>query len=164
MYLFRDAEVCYTEYRNVQSKGEVPVKKEKSCGARVVRRIGDTPQILLIKHNGGHWAFPKGHVEAGETEEQTALREVQEETGLLVKLDTRYREMVTFSPAPRTMKDVVYFAATVVSGTETPQLTEVSDVRWVAFEEAHRFITYDNDRRLFEKLCAFLNEYGILGQ
>lgn len=140
------------------------MRKEKSCGALVVRRGEASPEILLIKHNGGHWAFPKGHVEAGETETQTALREVQEETGLLVKLDTRYREMVTFSPAPRTMKDVVYFAATVVSGKETPQLTEVSDVRWVPFDEAHRFITYDNDRRLFEKLCAFVQEHDLLGQ
>ncbi len=138
------------------------MKKEKSCGALVVRRVSETPQILLIKHNGGHWAFPKGHVEAGETEEETALREVREETGLTVRLDTRYREMVTFSPAARTLKDVVYFAATVVSGTETPQLTEVSDVRWVAFDEAHRFITYDNDRRLFEKLRSFVQEHGLL--
>ena len=60
------------------------MRKEKSCGALVVRRGKNETEILLIKHNGGHWAFPKGHVEAGESEEQTALREVQEETGLTV--------------------------------------------------------------------------------
>ncbi len=139
------------------------MRKEKSCGALVVRRGEDQPQILLIKHNGGHWAFPKGHVEAGETEEQTALREVREETGLDVKLDTRYREMVTFSPAPRTMKDVVYFAATVVSGKERPQLSEVSDVRWVPFSEAERYITFDNDRHLFCKMRRFIDETHLLG-
>ncbi len=138
------------------------MRKEKSCGALVVRRGENEPQILLIKHNGGHWAFPKGHVEAGESEEQTALREVKEETGLTVKLDTRYREMVTFSPAPRTIKDVVYFAATVVSGTETPQLTEVSDVRWVPFSEAERYITFENDRHLFQKIQAFIREYAMI--
>lgn len=138
------------------------MRKEKSCGALVVRRGAESPEILLIKHNGGHWAFPKGHVEAGETEEETALREVQEETGLTVKLDTRYREMVTFSPAPRTMKDVVYFAATVLSGTETPQLTEVSDVRWVPFDEAHKFITFENDCHLFEKMREFTARYALL--
>ncbi len=140
------------------------MRKEKSCGALVVRRGRDESEILLIKHNGGHWAFPKGHVEAGETEEQTALREVQEETGLVVKLDTRYREMVTFSPAPRTMKDVIYFAATVVSGTETPQLSEVSDVRWVPFSKAERYITFENDRHLFHKMQAFVKEYHLLEQ
>ncbi len=138
------------------------MRKEKSCGALVVRRIGDEPEILLIKHNGGHWAFPKGHVEAGETEEETAYREVLEETGLKVKLDTRYREMVTFSPAPRTMKDVVYFAATVESGVETPQLSEVSDVRWVPFSEANRYITFENDRHLFETVQVFAVANGLI--
>lgn len=140
------------------------MRKEKSCGALVVRRGKDESEILLIKHNGGHWAFPKGHVEAGETEEQTALREVQEETGLVVKLDARYREMVTFSPAPRTMKDVIYFAATVVSGTETPQLSEVSDVRWVPFSKAERYITFENDRNLFHKMKSFVREHHLLDQ
>ena len=139
------------------------MRKEKSCGALVVRRGKDESEILLIKHNGGHWAFPKGHVEMNETEEQTALREVREETGLIVKLDTRYREMVTFSPAPRTMKDVVYFAATVVSGTETPQLSEVSDVRWVPFSKAERYITFENDRHLFHKMQEFIDDVCLLG-
>lgn len=138
------------------------MKKEKSCGALIVRRRDGKEEILLIKHNGGHWAFPKGHVEAGETEEETACREVLEETGLTVKLDTRYREMVTFSPAPGVMKDVIYFAATVISGVETPQLSEVSHVRWVAFEDACRYITYENDRRLFEKMRRFVTEYAIV--
>ncbi len=138
------------------------MKKEKSCGALIVRRVDKGNEILLIKHNGGHWAFPKGHVEAGETEEETACREVLEETGLTVKLDTRYREMVTFSPAPGVMKDVIYFAATVISGVETPQLSEVSHVRWVAFEDACRYITYENDRRLFEKMRRFVMEYAIV--
>ena len=140
------------------------MRKEKSCGALVVRSGAEEPEILLIKHNGGHWAFPKGHVENGETEPETALREVQEETGLLVKLDTRYREMVTFSPAPRTLKDVVYFAATVVSGTETPQLTEVSDVRWVAFSKAEQYITFENDRHLFRKMQQFIRDHHILDE
>lgn len=138
------------------------MRKEKSCGALVVRRGETENEILLIKHNGGHWAFPKGHVEEGESEEQTAYREVQEETGLNVKLDIRYREMVTFSPAPHTMKDVIYFAATVESGVETPQLTEVSEVRWVPFSEATQYITFENDRGLFEKMQAFVERYRIL--
>ena len=74
------------------------MKKEKSCGA-VVYRQGETGvEVLMIKHkNGGHWAFPKGHVEKKETEPETALREIKEETGLKVELDTGFREMVTYA-------------------------------------------------------------------
>ena len=57
--------------------------REKSCGALVYRKKQDKVELLLIKHrNGGHWSFPKGHVESGENEYQTALREIKEETGL----------------------------------------------------------------------------------
>ena len=55
--------------------------KEKSCGAIVYRKYHGNTEILLIKHiNSGHWSFPKGHVERGETEVQTAHREILEET------------------------------------------------------------------------------------
>ncbi len=138
------------------------MKKEKSCGALVVRRGREENEILLIKHRGGHWAFPKGHVEAGETEEETARREVEEETGLRVKLDTGYREMVTFSPAPKVLKDVVYFAATVVSGVETPQLSEVSDVLWVPFSKAEQYITFENDRHLFRSMIQYLQTHALI--
>ena len=77
------------------------MKKEKSCGAIVYRQRDSWVEVLLIRHkNGGHWAFPKGHVEKQETEEETALREIREETGLTVKLNTAFRHMVTYSPKP----------------------------------------------------------------
>ena len=61
---------------------------EKSCGAIVFRKFHGNIELLLIKHaNGGHWSFPKGHVEAGETEVETAIREIREETGIEVMID-----------------------------------------------------------------------------
>ena len=93
------------------------VKMEKSCGAVIWREQESLPHVLVLQHqNGGHWAFPKGHVEGKETEEQTALREIMEETGLKVKLDPGFRRVVTFSPKPGVMKDVVYFAARPIGG------------------------------------------------
>ena len=55
------------------------MKREKSCGALVVRKNGESYDLVLLRHRfGGHWSFPKGHVEAGENEQQTALREVRD--------------------------------------------------------------------------------------
>ena len=86
------------------------MKREKSCGAIVYRMVNEKPQILLIKHkNGGHWSFPKGHIELNETEQETALREIKEETGIDVVLDPSFRETVHYSPKKDTNKEVVYF-------------------------------------------------------
>ena len=60
---------------------------------------GGNTEILLIKHiKSGYWSFPKGHVENGETEEETAKREIKEETGIDVYIDSGFRETVTYSP------------------------------------------------------------------
>ena len=71
------------------------MKFEKSCGVIVYRRNQEHIDLLLVKNRyGGHWSFPKGHVEGNETEVQPALREVLEETGLEVRLQSGFRQMV----------------------------------------------------------------------
>ena len=125
------------------------MRKEKSCGALVVRRGGQEPEILLIKHNGGHWAFPKGHVEKGETEEETALREIMEETGLTVRLDNRYRQVVSYSPRKDVMKDVVYFVAHALSDCDgVAQEGEISQIKWVDMHSAVEYVSFDNDKKI----------------
>ena len=74
---------------------------EKSCGALVVRREGEQFYILMIRHKaGGHRSFPKGHMEAGESEYATALREVMEETSSRIAIISNFRETVSYSPSP----------------------------------------------------------------
>ena len=67
------------------------MQHEKSCGAVVFTRTDKGVKYLLIANLKGIYGFPKGHVEAGETEEQTALREIREETGLRVTLVPGFR-------------------------------------------------------------------------
>ena len=126
------------------------MRTEKSCGAVVFRNKNDNIQVLLIRHlNGGHWAFPKGHVEKGETEEQTALREVLEETGLAVELDNRYRQVVSYSPKKDVVKNVVYFVATASSDAATvAQEEEISQIVWVDMHKAADYVSFDNDKKV----------------
>lgn len=125
---------------------------EKSCGAIVYRRFHGNTEILLIKHvNSGHWSFPKGHVEEGESEEETALREIKEETGVDVLLDTSFRETVSYSPKKDTQKLVVYFIAKAKGYDFTPQEEEISEIRWIDISYAGAVLTYENDRAIVNK-------------
>lgn len=134
---------------------KLEIQLEKSCGAIIWREQEGVPQVLVIRHkNGGHWAFPKGHVEGRETEEQTAVREILEETGLKVKLDPRFRRVVTFSPKPRVMKDVVYFAAMPTGGKLRCQEAEVLDMRWLTMGQALKIITYETDKSVLRAFAA----------
>lgn len=134
------------------------MKKEKSCGALLTRVNDGKTEVLIIKHkNGGHWSFPKGHVEGEETEAETAIREIKEETGYDAEINENFREIVTFSPKKNVIKDVVYFTGNVLSGKEAAQEKEVLDIKWATMENAFKLLTYNNDQMLLKRLEEFLN-------
>lgn len=138
------------------------MSKEKSCGAIICHKHEGKIQILLLKHRlGGHWSFPKGHMEQGETERETALREIWEETGLNIRLLDNFREKVSYSPKPGVDKDVVYFLAYAEDPHTTMQEEEVSDIRWVKLSEAHKFITYHNDKMLLRQAKRYIYKNSI---
>ena len=133
------------------------MKKEKSCGAVVYRRGAQGLEILVEYMAKGHVSIPKGHVEPGETEEQTALREIWEETALRVRLDTDFRRVVSYSPAPGVEKDVVFFVAELSgSDTITAQECEVSRAVFLPAAQAMAAMTYASDRETIEAACAYL--------
>lgn len=117
---------------------------EKSCGAVIWRPTEQSHEYLLAQM-GRHWSFPKGHMEGAETEKETALREIQEETGLTVLLDTSFREVVRYSPKPGAIKDVVFFIAVPLSGTEHPQEGEINALGWFSYTDAQPLVTYATD-------------------
>lgn len=130
---------------------------EKSCGAIVYRKFHGNTEILLIKHiKSGYWSFPKGHMENGETEIQTAIREILEETSIDVFIDSGFREVVTYSPRKDTQKEVVYFVAKAKNYDFSPQLDEISDIRWVEIGQAVSQLTYDNDKLIVTKAKNFI--------
>ncbi len=123
---------------------------EKSCGGVIYRTVEGTREYFLLlnrKNNSkGHWGFPKGHVELGENEYETASREIFEETGLLVVFRGDMRIVTHYSPKPGVEKDVVYFVAMVRDNqTVKLQKEEVADYRWCTFSEAKQLLTFDQD-------------------
>lgn len=130
---------------------------EKSCGAIVYRKFHGNTEILLIRHiKSGYWSFPKGHVEAGETEVETAAREIKEETNVDVLIDPGFRETVAFSPRRDTTKTVVYFVGKALNTDTKPQVEEISEIKWVEIGQAISHLTYDNDKLIVNKAKAFI--------
>lgn len=131
---------------------------ERSCGAVVFTRAEDKIRYVIIESVEGICGFPKGHMEPGETEEETALREIREETGLEVKLIDGFRVMEEY-PLPRkpgTMKRVVFFLAQYDGQTPVRQETEVNAIRLLPFEEALACMQFENTRSVLRRADAFL--------
>ena len=130
------------------------MKREKSCGAVVI----DRDRVLIIKQTAGHTSVPKGHVEPGETEIETAKREILEETGIEVEIDDRFRMVETYSPKQGVMKDVIFFIAKPVGGELRAQEAEVESIRWLSFDAARRAITYSGARKILDAAVKFYQE------
>ena len=136
---------------------------EKSCGAVIFFDNSEGRKYLLLKHIEGHWDFPKGHVESGETEEQTALREVMEETGLSVSLMPWFRETMSYFYTRENQKfhkDVVFFIGKPDSD-KVVLSEEHTGFLWLSYEDALLKITFQNSREVLEKSEKFLNQGRI---
>ncbi|NLM43663.1 MAG: NUDIX domain-containing protein [Clostridiales bacterium] len=134
------------------------MKLEKSCGAIVYRRINNNIEFLAIKSNspGGHWGFPKGHVEEGETEEETSIREVYEETGLIIKLCKGFREYDKYQVSENTYKEVIFFIADAMDQNVVINEDEVVEYRWASFDEIYDILTYDSSKNILKKAKEFV--------
>lgn len=122
------------------------LRKEKSCGCIVI----DEGKVLLIKQTKGHWGLPKGHVEENETEKETALREVKEETNYDVEIVGDHRFVERYITDTGIDKEVVYFIAKKVGGDAEKQEAEVTDIKWCSFDEAIDTVTFDNMKELLK--------------
>lgn len=141
------------------------MKYEKSCGAVVYHKEQGKINLLLLRHNhGGHWSFPKGHVEQGENEYQTATREIKEETGLSVDFRDGFRHSVRYSPKQDVSKLVVYFLGETKSTDYKRQEEEISEIRWVDLNRAQDMVTFQNDKQLITKVKAYFGEDELATQ
>ncbi|WP_119015733.1 bis(5'-nucleosyl)-tetraphosphatase [Anaeroplasma bactoclasticum] len=124
------------------------MEREKSCGAVLYLMKEGKRFYLIEKMRLGHYSLVKGHVEGNETEEETALREIKEETNLDAKLDTSFRQVITYSPKVGVIKDVVFFVGEIVSLDVKAQEEEVNQILFLEFEDAINTLTYESDKEI----------------
>lgn len=121
---------------------------EKCCGCIVF----DGQRVLLVKQNNGQWGFPKGHVEHDEDEEETARREIQEETNLSIYIDTNKRYVMQYVTDKGKNKEVVLFVAKKVGGELVKQEDEVEELRWVDMYDVADMLTFEDARELYNNV------------
>lgn len=137
---------------------------ESSCGAVVFRREGEQKKFLLIRNKrSAHWGFPKGHIEPGESNEQTAIREVLEETGINIHILPGFKKSSEYTIQGRIEKSVSIFLAQTDDVEYTIQVEEIEECGWFSFAEAMKTLNYDNDKRILEQAGQYLSETRIGG-
>lgn len=144
---------------------------EKSVGVVACRKEAGRLLYLLLHYPSGHWDFPKGHVEKGETEEETLRRELQEETGIVdIRIVPDFRTAVYYWYKARgkererrikegrgifVIKKVVYYVAETSDSKVNISFEHIGH-RWLAFEEALKRITHQNSRKVLLASRKFL--------
>ena len=133
------------------------MQREKSCGAVVFHKNGDVA--------AGHWDFVKGNVEPNESEKDTVLRELQEETGIVAK-DTieGFRERIEYyyrRQGETIHKEVVFYL--IEAKTDEVKLSfEHIDFAWLTYQAIMEKLTFKNAKDVLQKARAFLQIHGII--
>ena len=108
---------------------------EKSCGVLPFRMENGKQEFLLVYEAFSKcWSIPKGHIEWGETDEETALRELMEETGLTAKLDINRKASIEYPISSYARKEVAFYLGEV-AGTPKVREGEIERFKWVTAEE-----------------------------
>ena len=136
---------------------------EYSCGAVVFSRIDGEPHYVLVRAKDqpiGCHGFPKGHMEPGETEEQTALREIYEEVGLRVRLLPGFRAVTEYALPypPDTRKRVVFFLAEYNGQETTVQESELAAITIAPWPQALELTEFADSKRILTEAHEFLSK------
>lgn len=130
---------------------------EKSCGVILYRNCLKEIEFLLVKSKeNGHWGFPKGHMEKYETEEQTAIREVFEETGLSVILLDGFRTKIEYQLTENIYKEVIFFIGVPLKEFVSIQYDEIEEFKWFKYEDINHVLTFKNSQQAIMEAKEFI--------
>lgn len=137
------------------------MKTEKSCGAVVFTRDGEDVKFVIIQSKEGYYGFPKGHMENGETELETALREIREETGLFVSIQEGFRtedshEFVKHEE--QRLKYIVYFLAEYSDQVPIAQTEELNSIVMADYETAMELFQFESSKRILTEAWDYLRK------
>lgn len=134
------------------AKGDSKLAEDEAFGIIPVVQEGVSYHFLLIQHNAGHWGFPKGHADPGESALQAACREFVEETGIAdytVFDEIFFREQYFFKRrGQKFRKTVVYFPALVRTAIVSCQKEEIQAYAWLSYEQAIDRLTFNGGRQV----------------
>jgi len=140
----------------------VPTVEETSAGGLVIDFARDPLATVIIgrydRRGRMVWSLPKGHIEPGETREQTAAREIAEETGIVGRVlgELGTIDFTFMAEGRRIHKTVHHFLLERTGGELSTDDIEVADVAWVALENVQDRLTYSDERKLMDRVPNLL--------
>lgn len=146
---------------------------EKSAGAIIFHKENNKIYYLLLHYQSGHWDFPKGNIEKGEKIEETAKREVKEETGIEdIKFIEGFKEWIKYfykrtppkfgkREAGKTVFKIVTFLLAETKEKKVKISWEHQGYKWLPYEEALEQLTFKNAKEILKKANDFLQAEGV---
>lgn len=151
---------------NIDDKSKIKTVEQVSAGGAAFRRVGSDYEVAIVAVNpSGRWQLPKGIVDEGETPETAALREVREEAGIEAEIVEKIETIEYWyfgankGERVRFHKFVHFYLMKYVAGDVANHDHEVSESRWVSFDDAIRMLAFKNEKTVIEKVSELIGKF-----
>lgn len=136
---------------------------EKSCGGVLYTHVNGERRYLMVRNRSGYYGFPKGHIENTENDEETARREIREETGLTeVRFVEGFTRTNRYMCKAHTQKQVTLFLGIFPPTATIAPSMEIREYKLLPFEQAVETIGHENDKQILREAEAFLKEHDTV--
>ena len=132
-----------------------------SAGIVVYKMHDNKPLYLVMHYASGHWDFSKGHLEAGESSREAAIRELMEEAGITATIDPDFQASIQYIVQDYRSNQLslktVYFFTGIADSTLVVLSNEHQAFEWLSYDDARKKLTYDNAREILDKVNAYIS-------